>query len=50
MREIRDLKGNVIYRIEGGMIIPESPSDMITIHQTIRDGRASVSRSKSIKN
>ncbi len=45
MRVIRDTKGTILYKVENNVIISHGPSDMKTIHKTIREGKTHVNRS-----
>jgi len=46
MREVRDTKGAIIYRIDNDRIIAETPTDMSTLHQTIREGKIFINKAK----
>ncbi len=46
MREVRDTKGKVVYRIENNRIIPEGPKDMRKMHKTLRERKIMVVNSK----
>ena len=47
MRIVKDTKDNVRYKIEDGKIVPSIPHDLSTIFEPIKEGRGTITKSKS---
>lgn len=46
MRDVKDTKGNVIYRLVDDKIVPEGPLDNGAMHVTLREKKSTISRNK----